>query len=136
MVGRKEPGMDLKLAPVKRSWRMHWSLAFLEEEITIERIRKAIIGTGRTSDLDEGSECTLHQFANDTMLSGSINLLEGRKSPQWDPDRLDPWAEFNKAKCQVLHLGQKNSKQHYRLGAEWLESGSVEKDLGVLVNTC
>jgi len=39
---------------------------------------------------------------------------------------------FNKGNFRVLHLGRNNPRHQHRLGADLLESSSVERDLGVL----
>ncbi|KAJ7418286.1 hypothetical protein WISP_60105 [Willisornis vidua] len=54
-----------------------------------------------------------------------------------DLDRLERWdyvnlVKFNKAKCNILHLGEGNPEQKYKLDREWIES-NPEEDLGVLV---
>jgi len=42
--------------------------------------------------------------------------------------------KFSKGKCRVLHLRRNNPMHQYGLEDDLLESSSVERDLGVLVN--
>jgi len=68
-----------------------------------------------------------------------VDTPQGCAAIQQDLDRLESWAQrnlirFSKGKCRVLHLGRNNLIQQYKLGADLLESSSVERDLGVLVH--
>ncbi|KAK4830024.1 hypothetical protein QYF61_008287 [Mycteria americana] len=79
------------------------------------------------NDLDDGVECTLSTFADDTKLREVADTPEGCPAIQRDLDRLEKWADknlmkYNMEKCKVLHMGKNDPRHQYMLGAMQLES--------------
>ncbi|KAJ7428128.1 hypothetical protein BTVI_01280 [Pitangus sulphuratus] len=90
-------------------------------------------------DLDEGAECLLSKVVDNIKLGGVVDIPECCAAIQKDLDRLERWAEknhlkFSRGKCSVLHLGRNNPMHQDRVGADLLESSSVEKNLGVMTD--
>ena len=101
-------------------------------------IRGPVLFNTFINDLDDGAECTLSKFAEDTKPGGVSDAPEDCATIQRDLNRLEKWSDrnlmkFSKKKCRVLHLDRNNSKNRHVLGATQLERSLGEEDLGVLV---
>jgi len=65
------------------------------------------------NDIDSRIKCILSKFADDSKLSGVVDMPERQDAIQRDLDKLEKWdpvnlTRFRKAMCKVLHMGQDN----------------------------
>lgn len=84
------------------------------------------------SDLDEGIQCLLRNFADDAALRGEADTAECCVAIQKNPNRLKKSAGMNvfkfkkKGKQKILYAGWNNGMHQYRLDADLLENNSAK----------
>lgn len=88
------------------------------------------------NNLDDGEQCTLRKFTDNTKLGGVAKSPKSHAVIQHNLDRLsDKNLKVQQGKLEVLHMGKNNSRHQYMLWVTQTESSSSKKDLGVLVDT-
>ena len=94
------------------------------------------------NDMPNVVESMCQLFADDAKLFRKVNLRENINTSklQTDVDSLSTWSTkwqlpFNTGKCKVLHLGNTNPNQRYKMNGQKLEPIKEEKDLGVLMDS-
>ena len=105
-------------------------------------IQGSVLGpTLFSSFISSIASCILYSYhlfyADDLKIIHTITSPASHAELQSDLDRLPAWSitwgmSFNKAKCQVLHLGLHNPRHQYWLGGDLLQPADSLDDLGLL----
>src|ERR1043165_6201991 len=90
------------------------------------------------NDLDQNVGNKFWMFADDAKMLAKVNSLEEKHRAKEDLNLLEQWGEkwqmeFNTSKCQVMHLGKKNSEEIYMIDGVPLEAAKEERDLGIII---
>ena len=92
------------------------------------------------NDLPGVVQSDVKLFADDTKLFTGVPSTADAERLQADLDALMRWSEswqmpFNQGKCKVLHIGRTNQEFQYMLDDSRICSSSLERDLGVHVDS-
>ncbi|KAJ7425653.1 hypothetical protein WISP_22667 [Willisornis vidua] len=85
---------------------------------------------------DEGPECLLGKFPEDTKLGGVANIPKCCAEGPWQIGEMggEELPEIQQRQMQVLHLVKNNATCQYKLGTSLLKNSSEEKNLVVMVD--
>ncbi|PIK49959.1 putative RNA-directed DNA polymerase from mobile element jockey-like [Apostichopus japonicus] len=92
------------------------------------------------NDIDGDILCTAKKFADDTKLYSEVSSKSDSEKFQADLDKIFSWSQgwqmlFNIDKCKVMHIGSSNQKFTYNLNGVELQEVSVERDLGIYIDS-
>ena len=92
------------------------------------------------NDMPDIVNCMVKIFADDTKAYAAVDSPDQTNKLQKSIDSLVSWTkdwqiDFNVEKCKVLHLGKDNPKHIYNMNGHPLPDDTVEKDLGIYVDT-
>lgn len=82
-------------------------------------------------DLDDGIECSVSQFADNTKLGGVADMPEGHSAIQGDHSKLEKWSnrklmKFDKM-SKSLHLRRSNPMHRCMPGGAHMENSFAEQ---------
>ena len=92
------------------------------------------------NDLPDAVTSNVRMFADDTKLFSGISSEHDVRTLQADLNALVEWSRtwqlpFNENKCKVLHVGAAKDHHSFQMGSDRLTNTSVERDLGVQVDS-
>ena len=90
------------------------------------------------NDIDDGVQCNILKFADDTKLFGSCASQQDVMKIQNDLHTMFQWSQdwqmlFNVDKCKSMHIGKNNDHHVYTMNNTALTTTEEEKYLGVTI---